>query len=260
MKFLCIGDVVGEPGLDFYREAVSYLKQTHAVDFVIVNGENSHKSGVGITKKEAEELLDFADVVTGGNHSYRRANEDLFSDYEGLLHPANYPYTQDENGRCLIDTGRFGTACIINLAGISFLEPIDSPFKRVDDLLEGIDARFILVDFHAESTAEKKALAYYLDGRVSAVFGTHTHVQTADAQILPNKTGYITDLGMTGAVHSVIGVQPALAIKRQKDHVPVQFLVEEGPCMLNAALFTLDDTNGQCLAVKAIDYRGYRAE
>ncbi len=245
---------MGEAGRALFRQAVPFLKREYQADFVIVNGENSHKTGVGIARSEAEELLDFADVVTTGNHCYRRAGEELYSEYRALLHPANYPYTEDENGCVLLDTGRFGTVCVINLAGVSFLEPIDSPYARIDALLKNIEARFILVDFHAESTAEKKAMAYYLDGRVSVVFGTHTHVQTTDAQILPSKTGYITDLGMTGPIHSVIGVQPQLAIKRQKEHIPVQFLVADGPCMLQAALFTVDDTNGQCLAVQRIEY------
>ncbi len=255
MKFLCVGDVVGEPGLHFFRHAVPYLKRTYEADFVIVNGENSHPSGVGITKKEADELLNYADVITTGNHCYRRAGEELFGEIDTLLHPANYPYTEDDTGCCFIDTGRYGTICVINMAGTSFLEPIDNPYKRMDSLLKNIEARFILVDFHAESTAEKKAFAYDLDGRVGAVFGTHTHVQTADAQILPNKTGFISDVGMTGPIHSVIGVQPHLAIKRQKQHAPVQFVVENGPCMLNAVLFTLDNATGQCVAVQAIDYR-----
>ncbi len=255
MKFLCIGDVVGQPGLTLFRQAAPYLKRKYEADFIIVNGENCHHSGVGITQKEADELLNFADVVTTGNHCYRRAGEELYGENPAVLHPANYPYTDDENGCCTIDMGRLGTVCVINLAGISFLEPIDNPFKRVDDLLKKTQAKFTLVDFHAEASAEKQALAHYLDGRVSIVFGTHTHVQTADDQILPKQTGYITDLGMTGPIHSVIGVRPALAIQRQKDHVPVQMQVHEGPCMLNAALFTLDDVNGRCIAVQRIDYR-----
>ncbi len=256
LNFLCIGDVVGEAGLDFLCSRLPALKQELAADFVIVNGENSDKSGVGLSRHSAEALLQYADVVTSGNHCYRRAGEELFEENPRLIHPANYPYTADENGRCLVDTGRYGAVCVLNLSGLAFLEPLDSPFQRTDVLLQGLEARYILLDFHAESTAEKKALAYYLDGRVGAVFGTHTHVQTADEQILPAGTGYITDLGMTGPRNSVIGVCPQLAVKKQKDHVPVQFSVAEGPQMLNGALFTLRDADGLCAAVKRVNLQG----
>ncbi|MDL2254480.1 YmdB family metallophosphoesterase [Ruminococcaceae bacterium OttesenSCG-928-I18] len=256
MRFLCVGDVVGDAGLSFFCERLPYIKKQLDADFVIVNGENSDRSGVGVSRSSAEALLQYADVVTTGNHCYRRAGEELFSENERLLHPANYPYTEDTNGRCFVDTGRHGTVCVLNLSGLAFLEPLDSPFQRVDALLQGIDARYILLDFHAESTAEKKAFAYYLDGRAGAVFGTHTHVQTADEQILPGGTGYITDLGMTGPVDSVIGVRPQQAIKKQKDHVPVQFSVAEGPCMLGAALFTLSDETGLCERVQRIQDLG----
>ena len=252
MRFLCVGDVVGTPGVSFFCERIPALKRAYAADFVIVNGENSDPSGVGICRQSAEALLQHADVITTGNHCFRRAGEELFSENERLLHPANYPYTEDENGRCLVDTGRHGTVCVLNLSGVAFLEPLDSPFQRVDALLTHIDARYLLVDFHAESTAEKKAFAYHLDGRVGAVFGTHTHVQTADEQILPAGTGYLTDLGMTGPASSVIGVRPEQAVKKQREHVPVHFTVAEGPCTLNAALFTLDDTTGLCTQVERI--------
>ncbi len=256
MNFLCIGDVVGDAGLDFFCEALPRLKQDLAADFVVVNGENSDTAGVGLSRSSAEALLQYADVVTTGNHCYRRAGEDLYTEEPRLLHPANYPYTEAQAGRCLTDMGRHGTVCVLNLAGLAFMEPLDSPFQRADALLKGLDARYVLVDFHAESTSEKKALAYYLDGRAGAVFGTHTHVQTADEQILPGGTGYISDLGMTGPLNSVIGVRPEQAVKKQKDHVPVQFTVAEGPMMLNGALFTLCDKTGRCLKVQRVDWRG----
>ncbi len=256
MKFLCIGDVVGNAGLDFFCEQLPRLKHELGADFVLVNGENSDASGVGLSRASAEALLQYADVVTTGNHCYRRAGEELYTENERLLHPANYPYTAPEAGRCLLDTGRHGTVCVLNLSGLAYMEPLDSPFQRADALLNEVDARYVLVDFHAESTAEKKALAYHLDGRAGAVYGTHTHVQTADEQILPGGTGFISDLGMTGPVNSVIGVTPALAVKKQREHVPVHFTVAEGPLMLNGVLFTLCDKTGHCLAAERVDYRG----
>lgn len=255
MKILCVGDVVGAPGLTCLTERLPGLRSRLGADLVIVNGENSDKSGLGMSRADAETLLQYTDVVTTGNHSYNRAGEELYNELDTVLHPANQPYTEDGAGMCTVDTGRLGEVCVINLAGVAFLEPVDSPFKRVDELLAKTKARFIVVDFHAESTAEKKALAFYLDGRVSALFGTHTHVQTADEQVLPQGTGYITDVGMTGPLVSVIGVAPELAVKKQRLHVPVRFAVAEGPVMFNAVLFDLDDQSGLCRAATRIDER-----
>lgn len=255
MKILCVGDVVGQPGLTVLSNMLPGLRSRLGADLVIVNGENSDKTGLGMGRAEAETILQYADVVTTGNHSYNRANEALYTEMEAVLHPANQPYTEDSAGMCTIDTGRLGQVCVINLAGIAFLEPLDSPFKRIDELLSKTSAKYIVIDFHAESSAEKKALAFYLDGRVSAFFGTHTHVQTADGQVLPGGTGYITDVGMTGPVVSVIGVAPELAVKKQREHVPVRFAVADGPVMLNAVLFDLDDTTGLCKSVTRLDER-----
>ena len=258
MRVLCIGDVVGQPGLDFFCETVPLLKRELAADFVIVNGENSDKSGVGLTRHGAEALLQHADVVTGGNHSYRRADEELYTDYEDVIHPANQPFTGDGEGCAIKDTGRLGAVRVINLAGVAWMEPIDSPFKRADELLAASEARYTIVDFHGESTAEKKALAFYLDGRVSAVFGTHTHVQTADEQVLPKGTGFITDVGMCGPVVSVIGIEPEQAVKKQREHVPVRFSVAGGPVQLDGVLFELCDETGLCLSAQRVTRRSDR--
>lgn len=255
MKILCVGDVVGEAGLAFACARLPGLKRDTGADFTIVNGENADKSGVGLPRAAAEALLQHADVVTSGNHSHRRSDGGLYTDEERVLHPANLPLTADDAGCCCVDTGRLGAVRVINLAGVAWMEPIDSPFARADALLQRSEARFTVVDFHAESTAEKKALAYYLDGRVSAVFGTHTHVQTADEQILPGGTGYITDVGMCGPANSILGVQPEDAVKKQRYHVPVKFRVADGPCMLNAVLFCLNDESGLCTQVQRIDLR-----
>ena len=248
MNILCVGDVVGDAGLDFFCNRIARLKRETAADFVVVNGENADKSGVGLSSAAAAKLLDYADVVSGGNHSLRRAKEEFYLENERVIYPANYPYRDDAAGCVTIDTGRHGVLRIINLAGVAWMEPIDSPFARADELLKKESAKFTIVDFHAESTAEKKALAFYLDGQISALFGTHTHVQTADEQVLPKGTGFITDVGMTGPMVSVIGIEPAFAVKKQREHVPVQFAVAGGPCMLNAVLFVLDDESGRCLS------------
>lgn len=252
MKVICVGDVVAFNGLDFFCEIVSKIKIEEKIDFVIVNGENSDQSGVGLTRHGAERLLQHADVVTTGNHCYRRADEELYLENEAVLHPANFPFTETKAGCCLIDTGRLGTIRVINLMGTAWLEPIDNPFKRVDEILAESTAKYTIIDFHAESTAEKKALAFYVDGKVSALFGTHTHVQTADEQILPKGTGYITDVGMVGTENSVLGVTPETSIQKMKTHGNVRFAVAEGPAMLNAAIFTLDDKTGLCTNVKRI--------
>ncbi len=253
MNILCIGDVFGPPGLDFYNDRMPALKEELGVDFVVVNGENSDKSGTGITNHSAEALLRHADVVTSGNHGYDRAGEDLYLDNERVIHPANYPYTEDSTGCVLVDTGRLGTVCVINLAGVAFLEPIDNPFTRVDYLLKKYPAKYTIVDFHAESTSEKKAMAYHLDGRISGIFGTHTHVQTADEQILPNGTGFITDAGMSGPIHSILGMDKHASILRNRLHIRQKMVVADGFCMINGVLFTLDDDSGLCISARRIN-------
>ena len=252
MRVLCVGDVVGEPGLAFFCDVMPALKRDLAADFVVVNGENSGEAGVGLNRESAALLLQHADVVTGGNHSYRKANESFYLENENVIHPANQPYTQNTAGCALVDTGRLGTVRVINLAGVAWMEPIDSPFQRVDALLADREAKYTIVDFHGESTAEKKALGFYLDGRVSAVFGTHTHVQTADEQVLPGGTGFITDVGMCGPFISVIGIEPAHAVKKQREHVPVRFAVAGGPVQLDGVLFELCDETGLCLAAQRV--------
>ena len=252
MKILCVGDVVGQPGLDFLCRRLPALRRHLAVDVCIVNGENAHPDGVGITRPIAEELFAHgADAVTTGNHALRRAGEELYEETEALLCPANLPHLEPAAGRVTLDLGRCAVT-VLNLSGVAFLEPVDNPFDVADRLLAGDSARFKVVDFHAESSAEKQAFARYLDGRVSAVFGTHTHVPTADAGVLPRGTGFITDVGMTGPVNSVIGVEPELSIRRQRTHRPVRFAVAKGPCRLDAVLFTCDDATGRCISAQRV--------
>ena len=248
MNVLCIGDVVGTPGVECLRRQLPALRRKYAADAVIVNGENADKTGPGISRKLAEELLTggYADAITTGNHCFRRADASLFEECPTVLCPANYPTLGPDVGRCTLDFGRVRLD-VYNLQGTAFLEPLQNPFAVLDELIRQSSTKFRILDFHAEATAEKKAMAYYADGRVSAVFGTHTHVQTADEQILPGGTGYITDAGMTGP-----GVRPELAVQRQSSHLPTRFDVAEGPCALEGVLFRLDDATGRCTGVERI--------
>ena len=207
-KVLAVGDVVGEPGLDRIRRSLRYLKRKTGADFVIVNGENA--SGVGITPQQAEDILDAgADVITLGNHSFnRREITSYLDDCPQILRPANYAPQTPGRGWSIFDT-KAGSVAVIDLIGRCGMDfSPDNPFLLVDKILKDIKSKIILVEIHAEATSEKLAMGYMLDGRVSAVWGTHTHVPTADAAILPNGTGYVTDLGMTGPKNSILGVKP----------------------------------------------------
>ncbi|MDR2747833.1 MAG: YmdB family metallophosphoesterase [Treponema sp.] len=255
MNILCVGDVIGKAGSAFFAAALPGLKRDCGADFVIVNGENSDNSGIGITRANVDVLLEYADVITTGNHCYDRAGEDLYTENPRVLHPANYPYTADAAGCVTVDTGRLGTVTVFNLQGLAGMKPLNSPFDRADALLAAHPADFTIVDFHAESAMEKKALAFYLDGRISAMFCTHTHVQTADEQILPKGTGYISDAGMTGPVHSVIGIEVEGAVRRQRTQAPAPIGAASGPCMLNAVLFRLDGKTGMCTQATRLNIR-----
>lgn len=252
MRILCVGDVVGEPGVRFLSRRLPGVKKQLAADVCIVNGENADPSGRGITSAIADELFSHgADVVTGGNHCFDRAKDELFEETEFLLCPANFPGLSQKAGWCELDLGRFQLQ-VLNLSGVAFLEPVDNPFQTVERILAQSKAKFRVLDFHAESTAEKQAMGYWLDGRVSAVFGTHTHVPTADDRVLPKGTGYLTDVGMTGPAESVIGVQPELAIARQRTHRPGRFKVAQGPCRMDMVVFELSDSTGLCTKVERL--------
>ncbi len=254
MNVLAIGDVCGLVGCNFLRERLPRLKKEEEIDFVVANGENS-ADGNGITPKSAQHLFTSGvNVITNGNHTFRRKEcYPLFDSEECLLRPANYPDgTTPGKGFVIYDMGRIKIA-VINLLGCMFLESLDDPFSTVDRLLKEIDTRIVVVDFHAEATAEKLAMAYYLNGRVSAVFGTHTHVQTADERIFSDGTGYITDVGMTGPVESVLGVKPELAVKKFTQKLPVRFELADGTCKMNCIKFTIDNQSGKTLAVKRLE-------
>jgi len=253
MRVLCVGDVVATAGCHVLRETLSAVKRQYHVDVCIVNGENA-ADGNGLTPTAFQSILDSgADVVTGGNHIYRRRElYDVLDEHPFLLRPANFPDSAPGKGYCVVDRGRYQVA-VINLMGLVYMEPLRCPFETLDSVLKELgNPRFCIVDFHAEATAEKKALAFYADGRISALFGTHTHVQTADEQILPSGTGYITDVGMTGPTLSVLGVCPEQSIAKMKDKLPVRFTAAPGDTAMNAVLITLDDKTGKTVSIERL--------
>ncbi len=223
MKVLFIGDVVGGPGRRGLAAAMPGLREAHRPDLVVVNGENS-AGGMGITEKTAKAIFDAgADVITSGNHVYRhREAYDFLDRTERVIRPANYPHANPGRGHVVVDAGGMRVG-VINLSGAVGLTVARSPFHEVDAILERIEADAVLVDFHAEVTSEKVAMGWHLDGRVAAVLGTHTHVPTADARVLPGGTAYISDVGMTGSRASVLGVKPEQALERMITQMPVKF-------------------------------------
>ena len=248
MRIFCIGDVVGSVGCRFLRSKLPALKRVKGIDLVICNGENS-ADGNGLTPSAAQFLFDSGvDAITLGNHAFRRKEVfEVLDSNPFIARPANFPDgAAPGHGVINIDTGR-RVVSVINLMGNMYLESgLDCAFDVIDRALTQAEGRIILVDFHAEATSAKRAMGYYLDGKVSAVFGTHTHVQTSDAQVLPNGTGYITDLGMTGTVHSVLGVKTDIIINKFKTKLPARFDLADGECRLEGALFDIDDNTGKC--------------
>ncbi len=252
-KILAVGDVVGEPGLDRVRKSLRYLKNKTAADFVIVNGENA--SGVGLTPNQAEDILDAgADVITLGNHSFnRREIVSYLDDCRQILRPANYAPQTPGRGVGVFDT-KIGPVALIDLIGRCNMDyGPDNPFLLVEKLLKDISAKVILVEIHAEATSEKLAMGYMLDGKVSAVWGTHTHVPTADAQVLPKGNGYVTDLGMTGPSNSILGIRPEQSIAKFRGDLTARYQWANGPTKMEAVLFTIDSETGLCRKAERVD-------
>jgi metallophosphoesterase (TIGR00282 family) len=243
MRLLFVSDVVGSAGRRAVAAALPALLERHRPDFVVMNGENA-AGGVGITEKTARELLELgADVLTLGNHAYRHREVYAYLDRdERLVRPANYPKGSPGRGHTVVEkAGR--RLAVLNLAGMVFMEAARSPFAEADAALAELHgkAEHVLVDFHAEATSEKVAMGWHLDGRVTACLGTHTHVPTADARVLPGGTAYISDVGMTGGRAGVIGVERELALERFRTLTNVKFETAQGDPWLNGVLVEADD-------------------
>ena len=252
MRILMIRDVIGKPGREAVRTLLPGLKRELSIDFVICNGENT-AGGFGITAETATELLESGvDVLTSGNHIWDKKEIVPFLD-EGLplIRLANYP---DAPGRGYLHQNG---VTVVNLMGRVFMAPLDCPFRTADTLLEQLkeegQSKVVIVDFHVEATSEKQTTGWYLDGRVSGVFGTHTHVGTVDARILPKGTAYLTDVGMTGPTDSVIGSDKDAVLARFMTSLPQRLPVATGPCILNAVLVEVDEETGNASAVERID-------
>jgi metallophosphoesterase (TIGR00282 family) len=240
-RLLFIGDVVGEPGRRAVKELLPELRERYSPDLVVANGENT-AGGVGITERTAKALLEQGvDVITTGNHVYRHRDVYAFLDStDRVIRPANYMAANPGNGQVVVekDGTRWG---IVNLSGSVGLQAARSPFHEIDRILAGLDADLVVVDFHAEVTSEKVAMGWYLDGRVTAVLGTHTHVPTADARVLPGGTAYITDVGMTGSRAGVIGVKKEQVLERFLTQLPVKFETADEDVWLMGCLVTSGD-------------------
>lgn len=250
MIILAVGDVIGKPGRQACARLLPELREKYNLDLVIVNAENV-AGGIGVTPGTAEELLDTgADVLTSGNHVWN--HKEILPCLDGdmpILRPLNYPPGVPGRGYVII-----GRALVVNLIGRTFMNAYDCPFRAMDRLLDELEDRpsVIIVDFHAEATSEKMAMGRYLDGRVSAVLGTHTHVGTIDTQILPEGTAYVTDIGMVGPVNSVIGDDIDAVLKRFLTMLPNRLSVGKGRTIFNAVLMKTDDTTGRAVSIDRV--------
>ena len=252
-KVLAVGDVVGNPGMERIRKSLRKLKKQVGADFVIVNGENA--AVVGITPDQAEDIFDAgADVITLGNHTFgKREIVDYLDENSRMLRPANYAPQMPGAGWGVYESSA-GNVAVIDLQGrVNMDYTPDNPFLEVERILKKLDTKLVFVEVHAEATSEKLAMGYMLDGRISALWGTHTHVPTADTQVLPHGTGYVTDLGMTGPKHSVLGIKPELSIAKFRGDLPERYRWADGPTKLEAVLFTVDTRSGRCRNVERVD-------
>lgn len=251
-KVLAVGDVVGGPGMERIRRSLRFCKRTTGADFVIVNGENA--AVVGMTPQQAEDIFDAgADVITLGNHTFgKRELVEYMEDNTRVLRPANYAPQAPGRGWGIYET-KAGNVAVIDLQGRCNMDYTpDNPFLAVEKILPQLDTKLIFVELHAEATSEKLAMGYMLDGRISALWGTHTHVPTADTQVLPKGTGYVTDLGMTGPKHSVLGIRPDLSIAKFRGDLTERYRWAEGDTKLEAVLFTIDTATGLCKTVERV--------
>ena len=253
MKILFIGDIMGEPGRRAIARRLPKVVADHSVDLVIGNGENV-AGGFGITPELTEDLFELGlSVITLGNHAWdKKEIVDYIQREPRLLRPANYPAGVPGQGSVVVETAGGEKVGVIQLMGRAYMPTLDCPFQTAKREVERLktETPAIIVDMHAEATSEKMAMAYFLDGQVSAVVGTHTHVQTADEQILPNGTAYLTDIGMTGPIQSVIGIKKELAIEKFLTGMPRRFEVASGPAVLSAVLIELDGRLGKAVGIQ----------
>lgn len=251
---LAVGDVVGDGGLDFLDKHLRQLKRLKDVHFTVVNGENA--SGMGILPRQARAIFDAgADVITLGNHTWNRLQiADFLEEDPYTLRPANYTSRVPGRGWGVFDGPRGLRIGVMNLIGRCEMDSnFENPFTTADRCLQKMEADLVLIDFHAEATSEKGAMAWYLDGRAQALWGTHTHVPTADTQVLPKGLGFVTDLGMTGPMQSVLGIRPEQAINRFLGGLPRRFEPAPGPCKMEGVLFSIDTESKACVGVERVD-------
>lgn len=259
MRILCVGDVCQNGGMDFVRRNLKKIREEYKIDFVCLNGENSNEGiSNGISPESADELfLCGADVITTGNHAFGvKGISSYLEDTAYILRPSNMPPETPGKGYCLYDTMK-AVIAVINLSGTVYMwDKYSNPFEEADRILEELKnkADIIIVDFHAEATAEKKAMGFYLDGRVSAVFGTHTHVQTSDVTILKNGTAYITDVGMTGPIESVLGIDKEIIIARFARGDKSKFEAAKGKCEMNCMIFETDK-NHKVISAESFSFK-----
>lgn len=258
MRILFIGDIVGSPGRKIVHERLGDILAQRQIDLCIANGENS-ASGFGITPRIAQDLLSSGiEVITGGNHIWdRREIMEFFPHEPRLLRPANFPNGLPGSG-LFVGCSKNGIGYgVLNLQGRTFMAPLDDPFRKAGEELAKIPAevKVVVVDMHAETTSEKQAMGWYLDGKVSAVLGTHTHVPTADSRVLPGGTAYITDVGMTGPHDSVIGMEKEGVLKRFLDALPARFVVAEGNVQMNTVLIDVDESSGRARSIDRLNFR-----
>ena len=253
MKILAVGDLVGETGVEKLKRTLPNLQEAEHIDFTIINGENS-AGGMGMTSKIYNELNRLnIDVITMGNHTWGKKDIFTFIGDKKIIRPANYSKGCPGKGYTIIQKNNKKIA-VVNLIGRTDMGVLsDNPFTCIDHIIEKLKVDIIVLDFHAEATAEKIAMGYYVDGRITAMFGTHTHVQTADEKILENGTGYITDVGMTGPEKSVIGMDVDASLKRFVTSLPEKYKLAEGSCMLNGVIFDINDETNKVRKVYRIN-------
>ncbi len=255
MKILAVGDIIGETGIKELKNKLYQIRKKEEIDFIIVNGENSAE-GMGITEKNFNDIISQnVDVVTMGNHTWGKKEIFKFIDHPKLIRPANYPKGVVGKGYGIYEC-KDKKIAVINLIGRVYINILsENPFLVAKDIIDKIkdEVDIIIVDFHAEATGEKITMGYYLDGMVTAIFGTHTHVQTADEKILPKGTAYISDIGMTGTKNSALGMDVSVALKRFETSLPERYKIASGEGMLNGVIYDIDDKTNKVITITRVN-------